>query len=128
MTEWLLWLSAVMRRYGIVLIALFVIAVIFLKRELETERGETLAGSGQVADADAGPGLHQLGRRPVLPRAGDAAAQRRADPEIAGDQPQATGNRILSEAIAKASENISSGQSLAGPLARASIFRARSSR
>jgi general secretion pathway protein F/type IV pilus assembly protein PilC len=34
----------------------------------------------------------------------------------------AAGNRILSEAIAKASENISSGQSLAAPLARCEQF------
>jgi general secretion pathway protein F/type IV pilus assembly protein PilC len=34
----------------------------------------------------------------------------------------AAGNRILSEAVAKASENISSGQSLAAPLARCEHF------
>jgi general secretion pathway protein F/type IV pilus assembly protein PilC len=34
----------------------------------------------------------------------------------------ASGNRVLSEAIAKASENISSGHSLAGPLAQSGHF------
>ena len=35
---------------------------------------------------------------------------------------EAAGNRILSEAVAKASENISSGQSLAAPLAALRAF------
>jgi general secretion pathway protein F/type IV pilus assembly protein PilC len=35
---------------------------------------------------------------------------------------EASGNRVLSEAIAKASENISSGQALASPLAASGHF------
>ena len=91
LTDWLLWLSAVLRRYGIVVVVAAVVLLLMIRQQLETEKGKRWRDYCQAAPAAAGPGVHQPGRGPLLPRAGHAAAQRRADPEVAGDQPRGGG-------------------------------------
>ncbi len=122
MTEWLLWLSATIRRYGIVLIALFVIAVIFLKRELETPRGKRWRDLVKLRMPILGPVFSSLAVARFCRVLGTLLHNGVPILRSLEISRQATGNRILSEAIAKASENISSGQSLAGPLGTCEHF------
>lgn len=121
-TDVLLWISDTTRQWGWLILIVAVIAGFWLKLRLSTPEGRRmsdlvkikipLAGRVFLSFAVArfcrvlGTLLHN--GVPILKAL-----------EISRD---ASGNRVLSEAIARASENISSGHSLAGPLGSSGHF------
>jgi general secretion pathway protein F/type IV pilus assembly protein PilC len=121
-TEWLLATSAFMRRWGLLVLAAAVGSVWWLRRWLRTEPGRWWADRlrlrlplmGQVFLGLAvarfcrvfGTLLHN--GVPIL-----------RSLQISRD---AAGNRVLAAAISHATENISAGQSLAGPLGASGQF------
>jgi len=122
MTDWLLSLSAVLRRYGIVVIAALVAAFMFIKQQLETEKGKRWRDYIKLRLPMLGPVFTSLAVARFCRVLGTLLNN--GVPILRSLQISrlAAGNRILSEAIANASENISSGQSLAAPLARCEHF------
>jgi general secretion pathway protein F/type IV pilus assembly protein PilC len=116
MTKWLLSFSATLQDWILIIAAIIVVAVIYIRARLQTEEGLRtrdllkikLPGVGGIflslAVARFCRVLGTLLRNgvPILKSL-----------EISSD---AAGNRILSGAIQKASENITAGQSLAAPL------------
>jgi general secretion pathway protein F/type IV pilus assembly protein PilC len=122
MTDWLLSLSAVLRRYGIVVIAALAVAFVFIKQQLETEKGKRWRDYIKLRLPMLGPVFTSLAVARFCRVLGTLLNN--GVPILRSLQISrlAAGNRILSEAIANASENISSGQSLAAPLARCEHF------
>jgi general secretion pathway protein F/type IV pilus assembly protein PilC len=122
LTGVLLALSDGLRDYGPYILVVLVVAVIFLKRQLETERGKRLRDLLQLRLPLLGPVFTSLAVARfcrVLGTLLHNGVPILKSLEISRD---ASGNRVLSEAIQKASENISSGQSLAKPLAACHYF------
>ncbi|MDX1947605.1 MAG: type II secretion system F family protein [Pirellulaceae bacterium] len=121
-TDLLLWVSDTSRSYGIFVVAAAVIAGFWLNLRLKTEEGRRWSDLLKIKTPVAGRiflnfavarfcrvlGTLLHNGVPILKAL-----------EISRD---ASGNRVLSGAIAKASENISSGHSLAGPLAASGHF------
>lgn len=122
MTDWLLWVSETMRRFGVVLAAMFIVVVIFLKRELETPRGRRFRDLVKLRMPILGPVFSSLAVARFCRVLGTLLSNGVPILRSLEISRQATGNQILSEAIARASENISSGQSLAGPLGTCEFF------
>ncbi len=121
-TEWLMWTSETLTRWGLVLLALLGVLVWYLRKQLATEKGRYFADKLRMQMPLFG-GVYQslavarfcrvLGTLlhngvPILKSL-----------EISRD---AAGNRILSAAIQQASENISGGDALATPLAASGYF------
>jgi general secretion pathway protein F/type IV pilus assembly protein PilC len=121
-TDMLLWTSEVAQRYGIFILGAAIIAGFLINIRLKTPEGRRLADLLKIKAPLAGRiflsfavarfcrvlGTLLHNGVPILKAL-----------EISRD---ASGNRVLSEAIAQASENISSGHSLAGPLASSGHF------
>lgn len=122
MTEWLLWVSETMRRFGVVLAAMFIVTVILLQRELETPRGKRLRDLVKLRMPILGPVFSSLAVARFCRVLGTLLSNGVPILRSLEISRQATGNQILSEAIERASENISSGQSLAGPLGTCEFF------
>ncbi len=122
MTDWLLWLSATLRHYGLLLLIAGVAIVIMLKRELETERGKRWRDLVKLRVPLLGPVFTSLAIARFCRVLGTLLHNGVPILRSLEISRQATGNRILSDAIGKASENISSGQSLAAPLATCEHF------
>jgi len=122
LTEWLLWFSDTVRRWG-VLIALALFGVIFaIHLKLQTEEGKRLRDRIKLRMPMLGGIFQHLAVARFCRVLG--AMLRNGVPilkslDISRD---ASGNRILADAIAKASENISAGQSLAAPLGSSGYF------
>ena len=118
------WLSATTlaaATVGLVLVAV-AIGVILLRRELDTEEGKRWRDYFKLRLPLLGPIFTSLAVARfcrVLGTLLHNGVPILKSLEISRD---AAGNRILSEAIGKASENISSGQSLATPLGRCEHF------
>jgi type II secretory pathway component PulF len=121
-TEMLLWVSDTSRRWGWLLALIAVTIGFWVNLQLKTAKGRRTADLLRIKLPFVGPiflsfavarfcrvlGTLLHNGVPILKAL-----------EISRD---AAGNKILTEAIAKASENISSGQSLAAPLASSGHF------
>jgi general secretion pathway protein F/type IV pilus assembly protein PilC len=122
LTDWLLALSEALRTYGLVIAAVGVIGVVALRRQLETESGRRRRDLLKLRM----PLLGKIFRNLAVARFCRVLGTmlRNGVPILKSLEisREATGNRVLSEAIAAASENISSGQSLAAPLAASGQF------
>ena len=123
MTDWLLVISALLRRYGIVVLAVVVVLVVMIRQQLETEKGKRWRDYVKLRLPMLGPVFTSLAVARFCRVLGTLLHNGVPILRSLQISRQAAGNRILSEAVAKASENISSGQSLAAPLGAASIFR-----
>ncbi len=121
-TDWLLWFSGTLNSYGLLIIAGLVVLFFYLRTQLQTETGKRrfdyfkikvpLLG-GIMLDLAVARFCRVLGTMlkngvPIL-RALEISRE-------------AAGNRILATAIENASENISSGESLAAPLGSSGYF------
>ena len=122
MTDWLLSFSTVLRRYGIVVVAAFAVVVVVLKQQLETERGKWWRDFVKLRLPMLGPVFTSLAVARFCRVLGTLLHNGVPILRSLQISRMAAGNRILSEAVAKASENISSGQSLAAPLGRCEHF------
>jgi type II secretory pathway component PulF len=121
-TEWLLWLSAVMQSYGIFIVLGFVAAGMYVRNRLYTEEGRIWLDrlrlkvpvvSGIYLSLAVSRFCRVLG---TLLNNGVPIVR---SLEISADS---TGNRVLSGAVRDAAENISAGESLALPLGSSGHF------
>ena len=122
MTDWLLWLSEALRRFGIVFVVAAFGLVVFLKQQLETEKGKRWRDYFKLRLPMLGPVFTSLAVARFCRVLGTLLHNGVPILRSLQISSLAAGNRILSEAVTKASENISSGQSLAAPLARCEHF------
>ncbi|MFT5527194.1 MAG: type II secretory pathway component PulF [Pirellulaceae bacterium] len=122
LTDWLLWFSGFLRSYSLLLLALFIAVVVAILWQLSTEAGKYARDAIKIK-------MPLLGR--IFQSFAVARFCRVLGTLLLNGVPilkaleisrQATGNRLLSDAVAAASENISSGQSLAKPLAVSGHF------
>ncbi|OHB69839.1 MAG: pilus assembly protein PilC [Planctomycetes bacterium RBG_13_63_9] len=122
LTDWLLWLSDQMQRWGIWLLAAAVAAGLYIRRWLGTEAGKLWADRAKIRLPLAGPIFLSLAVARfcrVLGTLLHNGVPILRSLEIAS---AAAANRVLGEAIQDATENISAGQSLAKPLADSGQF------
>jgi general secretion pathway protein F/type IV pilus assembly protein PilC len=122
MTEWLLAISAGMRSWGWVILIALVFLVVFFRNQVRTERGRRIWDRIKLMLPGAGIIFQNLAVARFCRVLGTLL--RNGVPilkslDIARD---AAGNRMLSGAIEKASENISSGERLATPLRASGYF------
>jgi type II secretory pathway component PulF len=122
MTDWLLAFSTVLRRYGLIVVAAAVVAVVMIRQQLETEKGKRWADYVKLRLPMLGPVFTSLAVARFCRVLGTLLHNGVPILRSLQISRMAAGNRILSDAVAKASENISSGQSLAAPLSRCEHF------
>jgi general secretion pathway protein F/type IV pilus assembly protein PilC len=122
MTDWLLWFSTTLRHYGLVIAVVVVVSLVLLKRELDTSRGKRWKDLMKLRVPMLGPIFTSLAIARFCRVLGTLLRNGVPILKSLEISREAAGNRILSEAIRKASENISSGQSLAAPLATCEHF------
>jgi len=122
MTDWLLGFSDAIRKYGPYLLGALAIVAILMHRELQTDRGKRLRDLVKLRLPLLGPVFTSLAVARFCRVLGTLLRNGVPILKSLDISRETSGNRILSEAIAKASENISSGQSLAAPLAKCEHF------
>lgn len=122
MTEWLLAFSAGVQSWGWLLLLFGGVAGVVIRTQMKTERGRRLADLLKLEIPMLGNVFQNLAVARFCRVLGTMLRNGVAILKSLEVSRDATGNRILSEAIAKASENISAGQSLAGPLAASGHF------
>ncbi|PHS14003.1 MAG: pilus assembly protein PilC [Blastopirellula sp.] len=122
MTEALLWVSATMKTYGIFLVIALIGFVFYVKAQAQTESGRRKIDLFKIKIPMLGPIFLSLSVARFCRVLGtmlkNGVPILRAL-EISRD---AAGNVVLSAAIQDASENISSGETLASPLAKSGFF------
>ncbi len=121
-TDWLLWTSHMLQRYGIFIVAGFVIVGMIVRSRMQTAEGrlwldrwrlKVPVASGIYLSLAVSRFCRVLG---TLLGGGVPIVR---SLEISADS---TGNRVLSTAVREAAENISAGQSLATPLQASGKF------
>ncbi|MBI3463038.1 MAG: type II secretion system F family protein [Planctomycetes bacterium] len=121
-TEWLLALSNLLQHWGLLILGLLIAGVVYLKMKLATEAGRLLADRLKLRVPLAGTIFLNMAVARfcrVLGTLLKNGVPILRSLQISND---ATGNRVLSAAIRDASENISSGEALASPLAACGHF------
>ncbi len=121
-TVWLLWFSDTLRNYG--LIILLVVGVLFaiLRTQLATEAGKMFVDRWKLKIPLVGPILLSLAVARFCRVLGTLMTN--GVPILRGLEisREATGNRVLSQAIEKATDNVTSGESLSVPLKKSGHF------
>jgi len=121
-TDWLLWFSGFLRSYGIFFLLVLLAIFGLIRYQLNTEGGRQFSDRMKIKIPLMGPVFLNLavGRFcRVLGTLLKNGVPILKALEISGD---ASGNRVLAQAIAQASENISSGESLSVPLSKSGHF------
>lgn len=122
LTEWLLGLSAVLQTYGIFVLAAIFIIALWIRTRLQTEQGRLWLDRWRlklpvVSGIYLSLAVSRFCRVLGTLLANGVPIVRSL--EISADS---TGNRVLSNAVREAAENISAGQSLATPLGDSGHF------
>ena len=121
-TDWLLWISTTLRSYGLVIVGLAAFLGLYLRRTLQTDAGRRMRDLVKLRMPLLGVVFSNLAVARFCRVLGTLLHNGVPILKSLEISREATGNRVLSEAVAKASENISSGQSLAQPLATCKDF------
>jgi general secretion pathway protein F/type IV pilus assembly protein PilC len=121
-TEWLLNTSAFMRRWGVVLLAGLIGGGWWLRRWLQTDAGRWWADRWRIRLPLVGPVFLGLAVARFCRVFGTLLHNGVPILRSLEISQGAAGNRVLAAAISHATENISAGQSLAGPLGASGQF------
>jgi general secretion pathway protein F/type IV pilus assembly protein PilC len=121
-TDYLLWFSETLKRWWFVILAVVGIAVAYLRVYLGTEAGRRRGDYLRLKLPLVGGVFQSLAVARFCRVLGTLIHNGVPILKSLDVSRDASGNRILSEAIQKASENISSGESLAPPLAQSGHF------
>jgi general secretion pathway protein F/type IV pilus assembly protein PilC len=121
-TDWLLWFSDSLRAWGLPILAVLVVAFLVLKFRMATESGRRMLDVCKLNIPLVGVIFQNLAVARFCRVLGTMLRNGVPILRSLDVSRDAAGNRVLSEAIGEASENISSGQSLAKPLAACGHF------
>ncbi len=122
LTDWLLAFSSALQGWGLFLLPGLVVVGVLLKRHLATEEGHRLRDRIKLKLPLLGPVFLNLAVARFCRVLGTLLRNGVPILKSLDISREAAGNRILSEAIENASENISSGESLATPLRASGHF------
>lgn len=121
-TEWLLSFSNMFQRYGWIVLIVIGIAILVIRKQLETDTGKDFADRAKLKIPVLGGILMNLAVarfcRVLGTLLGNGVPILKSL-EISGT---AAGNRMLRESVTDATENIKSGESLASPLRASGYF------
>lgn len=121
-TDWLLWFSESLQAYGLYLLVILAVLFIFIRVQLNTERGRWFSDGLKIKLPLFGPIFRSLAVARFCRVLGTLL--KNGVPILKGLEisRDAAGNRVLSQAISNASENITSGESLSAPLEASGQF------
>lgn len=122
MTDWLLWFSASLKTWGIVFLVFFIAVLLLVRARLATEEGKHFRDLVKLKVPLLGAVFKNLAVARFCRVLGTLLRNGVPILKSLEISRRAAGNRILSEAIADASENISAGESLATPLGESGHF------
>ena len=122
MTDWLLGFSTALRTYGIIAIPALIIAYIVISRYFDTEPGQRIRDLLKLRVPILGSVFQNLAVARFCRTLGSLLHNGVPILKSLEISREAAGNKMLSEAIEKASNNISSGESLAQPLGASNYF------
>ena len=122
MTDALLSLSAFSRQWGLVAVGVAIVIGIFVNFRLKTEEGRQMSDRIKLKLPVAGPIFQAFAVARFCRVLGTLLHNGVPILKALEISREAAGNRVLSKAIAAASENISSGATLAQPLAQSGHF------
>jgi general secretion pathway protein F/type IV pilus assembly protein PilC len=122
MTEWLLAMSAIMRQGGLFVLIGMVVAGILVRAQLQTESGKRTRDLLKIKMPMIGSIFKAFAVSRFCRVLGTLLRNGVPILKSLDIAREAAGNRILSEAIEKAAENITSGESLATPLRASGHF------
>ncbi len=121
-TEWLMWTSETLKRWGIfILLGIFAL-IAFLRKQLATKEGRRVADRWRIRIPMFGAIYLSLAVARFCRVLGTLLHNGVPILKSLDISRDATGNWVLSDAIERASENISAGDSLASPLAACGHF------
>jgi general secretion pathway protein F/type IV pilus assembly protein PilC len=121
-TDWLLWVSDMGRHYGIFILAGLAGLITWLYYQVQKPAGRLKADWLKIKVPLAGPIFQSFAVARFCRVLGTLLHNGVPILKALDISREAAGNKVLSQAIADASENISSGQSLAKPLASSGHF------
>ncbi len=121
-TDWLLWFSGFLRGYGIFILAGLAILYAVVMVQLSTEKGKRFADAAKIKTPLLGPIFLNLAVGRFCRVLGTLLKNGVPILKALDISRDASGNKVLSEAIATASENITSGETLSSPLAKSGHF------
>lgn len=122
LTDVLLFISDTLRGYGLLILLVLVGAGVLVRARLQTEDGRLWLDAWKLRLPLAGPILRSLAVSRFCRVLGTMLKNGVPILKSLDISREATGNRVLSLAIAGAAENITAGQSLAKPLAASKQF------
>jgi type II secretory pathway component PulF len=122
LTEWLLWFSDTLRSYGLIMLAVFGVAVFLFRTHLQSDVGRRRADATKLKIPLLGSIFKNLAVARFCRVLGTMLRNGVPILKSLDVSRDAAGNRILAEAIDKAAENISGGEALATPLRASGHF------
>lgn len=122
LTEWLLWFSETLQAYGLFILAAAAIAIVALRARMMTDSGRRIADMIKLKIPVAGVIFQNLAVARFCRVLGTMLRNGVPILKSLDVSRDAAGNKVLSDAIEDATENISSGQTLAAPLASSGHF------
>lgn len=121
-TDYLLWVSDAISRYGILIAASVAILVLLIRSRLMTEEGRWFLDRWRLKLPQAGAIYRNLAVSRFCRVLGTLLSGGVPIIKSLNISADSTGNRVLSKAINDAAENITSGESLAAPLQASGHF------
>lgn len=121
-TDWLLWVSEAISRYGLLIAAAVAIIVLLIRARLMTEQGRWFLDRWRLKLPQAGAIYRNLAVSRFCRVLGTLLSGGVPIIKSLTISADSTGNRVLSKAINDAAENITSGESLAAPLQASGHF------
>ncbi|MBX9789589.1 MAG: type II secretion system F family protein [Pirellulales bacterium] len=122
LTTGLLWTSAAMKNYGLFLLAGAIGGFVFARRQMQTERGRLIADQWKIKLPAFGGVILSLAVARFCRVLGTLLKNGVPILRALEISSGSTGNKVLASAVRSAASNISSGQSLAKPLAASGLF------
>jgi general secretion pathway protein F/type IV pilus assembly protein PilC len=122
LTDWLLWFSDAVSRYGLLLAAAAIGLALVVRKKLATDEGRWMLDRWRLRLPQAGTIYRNLAVSRFCRVLGTLLSGGVPIVKSLNISADSTGNRVLAQAIHDAAENITSGQSLAEPLAASGHF------
>jgi type II secretory pathway component PulF len=122
LTEWLLWTSESIHSYGLLIAAALAGLVLLMRHQIQSDQGRLLVDRWRLKLPQAGTIYRNLAVARFCRVFGTLLAGGVPIVRSLKISSDSTGNRILSAAVNDAADNITSGASLAQPLAESGHF------